>query len=368
MKPYLADAVILAGGRGTRFWPRSRTRAPKQLINIVGEESMLQQTYRRLRPLFPPSRMWVVTTEELVPAIRKQLPQIPAEQILAEPVGRNTAAAIGLAAFHVHFRRAGRGESLMAVFPADHVISRPEKFRQIVQVALAAAASGPYLVILGIEPTRPETGYGYIERGRLASRIGNTPIYRVKRFTEKPDLRRALRYLRTRRYFWNSGTFFWKVNTFLDHLRRFLPETFAGLSEISASHGGRSSKRALRRLYPRFQSISVDYAIMERARDVLVIPCAARAGIGWSDLGSWAAVYEFLARKPGETISTGPHLDFDATGNFFWAPGKLVAAVGVRDLVMVETEDAILVCPRSRSQDVSKVVRKLEEMRRNELL
>ena len=364
----LADAVILAGGRGTRFWPRSRARSPKQLINIIGDGSMLQQTYQRLRPLFPPSRMWVVTTEELVPAVRRQLPHVPGHHILAEPVGRNTTAAIGLAAFHLQSRRAGRGESLMAVFPADHVIRRPEQFRRIVRAALAAAASGPHLVILGIEPTRPETGYGYIERGRLATRIHGQAIFHARRFTEKPELLRALGYLRAGRYFWNSGTFFWKVTTFLGHLRRYLPATFAGLSEIASSIGTRGYTRLLRRLYPGLQSISVDYAIMERARDVWVIPCAARGGIAWSDVGSWAAVYEFLARRAGENVFAGRHVALDSKGNFLWSPQKFVAAIGVRDLIVVETPDALLICPRQRAQDVGKIVKWLEQNSQSRLL
>lgn len=361
-----AHAVILAGGRGTRFWPRSRTRTPKQLLNIIGEQTMLEQTVARLAPAFPPSHLWVVTNAEQTAAVRRQLPAIPRAQLLAEPAGRNTAAAIGLAA--VHLARLS-GDAQMAVLPADHYIAQPARFLRLVRAALEVAARPGALVVLGIPPTRPETGYGYIERARRAGRVLGAPVYAVRRFTEKPALARAQQYVASRRYAWNAGMFFWRVSTFLDNLKKFLPATHRALLRLAEDIGTPRYAKALRRIYPQLENISVDYAIMEPAtretrHSVFMLP----AEVGWNDIGSWAAVYELLAKKAGESISAGRFVALDAQGNFFWSPEKFVAAIGVSDLVLVETPDAVLLCPRDRAQDVGKVVKWLEKARLSSLL
>jgi mannose-1-phosphate guanylyltransferase len=363
-----AHAVILAGGRGTRFWPRSRARTPKQLLNIVGRRTMLQQTIDRLAPLFPPSRVWVVTNREQAAALRRQAPQLAASRILAEPVGRNTAAAIGLAAAHL-LRHAGP-DALMAVLPADHYIARPPRYRRIVRAALRVAARPGALVVLGIPPTRPETGYGYVERAARGERLSGEPVYPVLRFTEKPPIERARRYVASGRYLWNAGMFFWRVSTFLAALERYLPKTHAALLRLAETVGTSRYPAALRRTYPLLENISVDYAVLEPAsrsgtrHPVFVLP----AEIGWSDIGSWAAVYELLARKPQENVSAGRLLALDASGNFIWSPRKLAAAVGVHDLVVVDTSDALLICRRDSAQQVGRVVKWLEERRLRELL
>ena len=362
-----AHAIILAGGRGTRFWPRSRTRTPKQLLNIVGRETMLVQTVKRLRPLFPASRVWVVTNAEQSAAVRKQLPGVAASRILAEPVGRNTAAAIGLAAVHLLHESK---DALMTVLPADHCIAHAEVYRRIIAAALDVASQGRYLVVLGVPPARPETGYGYIERADATPAVRGFPMFRVRRFTEKPALNTAKEYVAAGRYFWNAGMFFWRASTYLEHLKKFLPATHTALMRLAADIGTRRYAQTLRRIYPRLENISVDYAIMEPATrragagNVLVLPAA----IGWSDIGSWAAVYELLMRKKGENISAGPHVALDATGNYVWSPKKFAALVGVRDLVVVETDDALLVCPRDRAQDVGRAVKWLEERKSRGLL
>ena len=367
MKP-LAHAVILAGGRGTRFWPRSRTRQPKQLLNIVGRETMLEQTVARLSPLFPPSRLWIVTNDEQAAAVRRQSPKIPAAHVLAEPLGRNTAAAIGLAA--VHLLRRGSPDALMAVLPADHFIAQPAQYRRIVRAALAVSEQPGALVVLGIPPTRPEIGYGYIElTGRAVRALGQRALA-VLRFTEKPSLSDAKKYVASGRYLWNAGMFFWRVSTLLGGLERHLPKTHAALLRLAETVGTPRYDAALRRLYPQLENISIDYALLEPAsRDprrttVFALPAA----VGWSDIGSWAAVYELLARAPGENVSAGHFAALDAAGNFLWSPGKLVAALGVRDLVVVETPDALLICPRDRAQDVGQIVKWLEARGIRELL
>ena len=361
-------AVILAGGRGTRFWPRSRARTPKQLLNIAGKRTMLEQTVERLLPLIPAGRIWTVTNAEQAARVRRQLPAKSRRRVLSEPVGRNTAAAIALAALHVQ-RDAG-GDALLAVLPADHYIADSDRYRKIVSAALEWAGEPGRMVVLGIPPTRPETGFGYIERTGEASLVNGFPVFAVRRFTEKPALEIAKQYVASGSYHWNAGMFFWRASTFLDSLKEFLPKTHAALATLAHSIGTRQYGRKLRAIYPTLENISVDYAILEPATRqagpprVFVIP----AEIGWSDIGSWAAVYELLAKRPGENFSSGASHYLDSEGNFVWSPGKFAALIGVRDLVVVETSDALLVCPRDRAQDVAKIVKWLEENRRRELL
>jgi mannose-1-phosphate guanylyltransferase len=369
-----AHAVILAGGRGTRFWPRSRMRTPKQLLNIVGRATMLQQTLERLLPAIPYPRLWTVTNAEQVRAVRKIAPRLAAAHVLAEPVGRNTAAAIALAAFHLVRQDP---QALMAVLPADHFIADAEGFRRILRAALEVAARGEHLVVLGIPPTRPETGYGYIERAADVAppfRAAPSPVFRVKRFTEKPDESVARQFLASGNYYWNAGMFFWRASTFLDALRRFLPATHQALARVAETIGTRRYTAALARAYPKLENISVDYAILERATqqpdggNVYVLP----AGVGWSDIGSWAAVYELAAAAApadaARNISSAQLCAIDSTGNYVWSQKKLVALLGVNELVVVETPDALLVCPRNRAQDVGKIVKWLEVQKRKDLI
>jgi mannose-1-phosphate guanylyltransferase len=361
-------AVILAGGRGTRFWPRSRMRTPKQLLNIVGKDTMLEQTVARLRPLMPPDRVWTVTNSEQAAAVKKQLPAAARKRVLTEPVGRNTAAAIALAAIHV--RHAAKGDALMAVLPADHFIAQPDKYRKIVSAALELAREPGRMIVLGIPPTRPDTGFGYVERMGDALDSSGFPAYAVRRFTEKPALDLAKQYVASGAYQWNAGMFFWRVSSFLENLKRFLPKTHEALESLAETIGGKNYERRLCAIYPKLESISVDYAILENATRqegplrVFVIP----AEIGWSDIGSWAAVYELLAKQSGDNVLAGHGLALDATGNFLYSPTKFVAAIGVRDLIVVETPDAILIVPRERAQDVAKIVKSLEERKLAKLL
>ncbi|MGA8143147.1 MAG: sugar phosphate nucleotidyltransferase [Candidatus Acidiferrales bacterium] len=360
-------AVLLAGGRGTRFWPRSRMRTPKQLLNIAGRETMLRETVARLEPLFPLRNFWAVTNAEQVAAVRREMRGVPPSHILAEPVGRNTAAAIGLAAIHLAHTH---GDAMMAVLPSDSYIADATHYRKLVRAALDLACAPGNFVVLGIPPTRPETGFGYIERGGAAERSRGITAFTVRRFTEKPELRLAKKYLASKRYLWNAGMFFWRVSTFLHSLKQFLPATHDALVELSRYIATPQYRSHMKRIYARLDAISVDYAVMEPATRVkgagrvLVIP----ANVGWSDIGSWAAVYELLAAQPGANVSSGPFHALDAAGNYLWSPKKFVAAIGVRDLVLVETEDAVLLCSRERSQDVGKIVKWLEESRRKELL
>jgi mannose-1-phosphate guanylyltransferase len=361
-------AVILAGGRGTRFWPRSRLRTPKQLLNIVGKDTMLEQTVARLRRLMPPDHIWTVTNAEQTAAVEKQVPAPSRKCVLIEPVGRNTAAAIALAAIHV--RHAAKGDALMAVLPADHFIAQPDKYRKIVSAALELARKPGRMIVLGIPPTRPDTGFGYVERLGDALDSNGFPAFAVRRFTEKPALDLAKQYVASGDYQWNAGMFFWRVSTFLENLKSFLPKTHEALESLAETIGKKTYERRLRAIYPKLENISVDYAILENATRqegaprVFVIP----AEVGWSDIGSWAAVYELLAKQSGDNVLAGHGLALDATGNFLYSPTKFVAAIGVRDLIVVETSDALLIVPRDRAQDVAKIVKSLEERKLLKLL
>ena len=366
-EPLHACAVLLAGGRGTRFWPRSRMHTPKQLLNMTGHATMLRETVARLQPVFGLRNFWAVTNIEQAAAVQRELRGVPASHILAEPVGRNTAAAIGLAAIHLAHEY---GDALMAVLPADSYIANAPRYRELTRSALYLARDDGNLVVLGISPTRAETGYGYIERSAVSVSARGVQAFAVTRFTEKPKDELAQQYLESGKYLWNAGMFFWRVSTFMGNLKQFLPATHAALDQLGKTIGTPRYPSALRRIYARLKSISVDYAILEPAtqlpgaRKVWVIP----AKVGWSDLGSWATVYELLASQHGENVSAGPFFALDASGNYFWSPKKFVAAIGVRNLVLVETDDAILLCQRDRSQDVGKIVKWLEEKKRKDLL
>ncbi len=328
---------------------------------------MLRQTVGRLSTLVRPRDVWVVTNTDQAAAVRRELRGIPASHVLAEPVGRNTAAAIGLAAMHLAREH---GDALMAVLPSDAYIRDVTRYRALVRAALNHAREPGNLVVLGIPPTCPETGYGYIERGAAAGRPRGVTAYSVRRFTEKPALPQARKYVASGKYFWNAGMFFWCVSTFLDNLKQFLPSTHEALSKLEKVIGTSRYATALRRIYPRLENISVDYAVMEPASRVTGKPRVSviPAHIGWSDIGSWAAVYELLSEKRSGNVSTGPSFTLDASGNYFWSPKKFVAAIGVDNVVMVEADDALLLCARERSQDVGKIVKWLEQQKRNDLL
>lgn len=361
--------VILAGGRGTRFWPRSRARAAKQVLALdpASPATMIQQTVARLSALAGRRNFWVITNRELRPTILRQLKGLSAGQIIAEPVGRNTAPAAGLAAFLL-LREDPK--AVMGMFPADHVIGDVAAFRRAIERAVRVAAAGANLVVMGVRPTRPETGYGYLETGAREAK----DLLRVRRFTEKPDLPQALLFLRKGNYLWNSGMFVWRADTLVNALRTHQPEMARLLERIAAAWGTRRFDSVFRSLYPRCDNISVDYAVMEpqsahgEARSgIYCIP----AGFGWNDLGSWTALHQHLAGKSGTTanvVESGEHFLLDAGGNYVYAPGKYVAAVGVKDLVIVETDDALLVTTRQRSQDVGKVVQHLTAKGKKKLL
>jgi mannose-1-phosphate guanylyltransferase len=359
--------VILAGGRGTRFWPLSRKRRAKQLLALDGKQSMIQQTVARLLPLAPARQFWIITNDDLRPAILKQLPKLPKAQVLAEPVGRNTAPAIGLAAFLLLRQHP---DAVLGLFPSDHVIADEKKYRATIERGVEIAADGNNIVVLGIRPTRPETGYGYIEVGSVFA----GDALRVRRFTEKPDVEKAAAFAAAGNYFWNSGMFLWSARTLVNTLREHLPKTAPLLEEIAATFGTRKFAATFRKLYPKCESISVDYALLEprsakgeQASNIICLP----ADFGWNDLGSWTALHEHHTAgsnpREGNLINGAGAFILNASGNYVHAPGKFVAIVGIDDLVVVETDDALLITTRQQAQDVGKVVKYLDEKKLNKL-
>ena len=360
--------VILAGGRGTRFWPLSRQRRAKQLLALDGKQTMIQQTVGRLLPLASPARFWVITNQHLRREILRQLPRLSSKRILAEPVGRNTAPAIGLAAFIL---ANSDPDAVIGLFPSDHVIADEKRYREVLKNGIEIAAAGENIVVLGIRPTRAETGYGYIEAG---SSSGGGAL-RVRRFTEKPDAARAAEFLNAGNYFWNSGMFLWSARTLAHALLEHLPKTAALLQQIAAAFGTRKFAATFARLYPRCENISIDYAVLEprssKGEQNSNIVCLS-ANFGWNDLGSWTALHEHHAArqqpKDGNLIAAEGCFTLNAGGNYIHAPGKFVAALGVNNLVVVETEDALLITTREQAQDVGKVVKYLDEKKLRNLV
>jgi mannose-1-phosphate guanylyltransferase len=360
--------VILAGGRGTRFWPLSRQRRAKQLLALDGKQTMLQQTVARLLPLASAARFCIITNEHLRREVLRQLPRVNPKQILAEPAARNTAPAIGLAAFIL---MKTDPDAVIGLFPSDHVIGDERRYREVLKNGIEIAAAGENIVVLGIRPTRAETGYGYIEAG--SSFEGDA--LRVRRFTEKPDAARAAEFVEAGNYFWNSGMFLWSARTLANALLEHLPKTASLLQQIAAAFGTRKFGATFARLYPKCENISIDYALLEprsskgeQNSNIICLP----ADFGWNDLGSWTALYEHHAGKSrpkdDNLIAGDGWFTLNAQGNYIHAPGKFVAALGVNNLVVVETEDALLITTRDQAQDVGKVVKYLDEKKLRNLV
>ncbi|HWB33174.1 MAG TPA: mannose-1-phosphate guanylyltransferase [Acidobacteriaceae bacterium] len=368
--------VILAGGSGTRFWPRSRRSRAKQVLALDGERTMIQQTLDRLLPLAQPADIRVITNLLLDETIAEQLPQLPRANILSEPAARNTAPACALAAFLLE---PVSPDAVIGIFPSDHVVGNVSRFAEVIRAGIELAAGGERIVVLGVPPTRPETGYGYIELGATFETGAAVPARHVKRFTEKPDRMRAEQFVASGNYAWNGGIFLWSARTLANAIREHKPALAPLLEEIAAAAGTADFERTFAELYPQCEDISVDYAVLEprsakgeAASEIYCLP----ADFEWNDLGSWAALHEHLAQSSGEDPDTANVTDrasdnpvtIDASGNYVYAPGKIVALLGVKDLVVVETDDALLVTTLGHSQDVGKIVGELKARGRQDLV
>jgi len=343
---------LMAGGSGTRFWPASRSHCPKQLLRLVGEGTLIQETHRRLHSLTEPSRTLVVTARSQVRAVAQQLPELPNENLLSEPIGRNTAACAGLAATFV----AGRDpDAVLALFPADHVIRDADRWRALVEQSARLVAESDRVVTFGLTPTRPETGFGYIRLGEPITFEGMDGLHEVDAFVEKPDLDRATEFVRTGRYLWNGGVFIAKARRFLGLIREHLPDLAEGLSRIGKAKDSRQFRTLVNKVYPTLPSVSLDQGVMEKTRGLIVV----RADVGWSDVGSWAALSDVVRADERGNVALGPSLSIDSENCVTYSSGSLIATLGVQDLVVVQTKDAILVCPRNRTQEVRQIVDRL---------
>ncbi|GAA3758677.1 mannose-1-phosphate guanylyltransferase [Terriglobus aquaticus] len=366
--------VILAGGSGTRFWPRSRKARAKQVLALSGEETMIQQTVERLRPLAQDSTFLVITNDLLAETIGKQLPNVPAARILREPAARNTAPACLLAAAIL---AKSNPQTVLGIFPSDHVVLDDAKFVERMQQAIQVAAAGENIVVLGAPPTRPETGYGYIEEG-VAVSFGSEPfeVHAVRRFTEKPDFAHARKFLSAGNYTWNSGMFLWSAQTLINAFREHCNSMLAPILAIADAFGTPDFDRVFAEQYPTVENISIDFAILEsrsfKGEGKSNIYCLP-ADFGWNDLGSWSALHEHHLQHiqdigNNNVVESSSTLQLDASGNYVYAPGLTVALLGVKDLVVVQTDDALLVTTRAHSQEVGRVVKELVKHARHELV
>ena len=373
-------AVILAGGSGTRFWPRSRKSRAKQVLTLSGETSMIQQTVERLLPVTRAEDIWVLTNDALRSTILAQLPELESAHIVSEPEARNTAPACALAAFLLERTQP---DAVLGIFPSDHVVADARRFREVVAAGVQLAASGERIVVLGVPPTRPETGYGYIERGHQVDPAsvpsGRVPAWSVKRFIEKPDRNRAEGFVASTAYAWNSGIFLWSARTLANAIRQYCPDMVAPLETIAAAFGTPEFTQVFAAEYGKCTDISVDFAVLEprskkgeEASEIYCLP----ADFGWNDLGSWSALHEFKADCSPQLLwqknvmdSADPgSITMDAGGNYIYAPGKVVSLIGVHNLVVVETEDALLVTTRDRAQEVGKIVAALRKAGREDVI
>jgi len=356
-------AVIMAGGRGTRFWPRSRERKPKHLLDIVSKRTIIQETFDRIKSLIPPENILIVTGKKHASELIRQIPEIPVQNIIIEPVGKNTAACIGLAALHIQTKVP---DAVMIVLPSDHAIGDSRKYMEVISAAVKVADQEGGLVTIGIKPSGPETGFGYLEVGDSLGLVASEEVFRVKSIREKPDLLKARKFVQSGNFYWNSGIFIWKASTIMNEINRFLPELHRGLMKIKESLGTPKEKATVPKVYKWLKSISIDYGVMEKADNVLMLT----GNFGWSDVGSWDALWEISAKdNQGNALIGGSSAIFtDAEGALVYSPKKLVALVGVKDLIIVETKDALLICKKGRSQDVKKVVDTLEAAKNKKYL
>ena len=339
-------AVIMAGGIGARFWPRSKKKSPKQLLKIVGDNTMIQETVRRINGLIPKENILIVTNETQKPGIIEQLPEIPIENIIIEPFGRNTAACIGLAAIVIQKRSP---DAVTFVMPADHIIKDDESFLNTLKTASQFSIENQALVTIGIQPTRPETGYGYIQ---IDEDSGKNSVYKVLTFAEKPNYATAVNFIKSGDFFWNSGMFIWKIDTILNEFKQLMPDLYEGLIKISEQLGSPDFSNKLNEIYGHLKSISIDYGIMEKSDKVFLV----KGQFSWSDVGSWEAVYE-LSEKDGDgNVKVGTVYTDMALDSYIYSPDKLTAVIGLDNVIVINCNDALLICKRDKAQDVKNVI------------
>lgn len=355
MKTY---AIIMAGGVGSRFWPRSREKMPKQLLRIFGENTMIQDTVQRINRIVPGERTFIVTNRVQKDEIKKQLPQLPAENIIVEPFGRNTAACIGLASIIINNFNS---DAVTVVLPADHIIRDVDAFTDIMKSAIQFAYESKGLVTIGIQPTRPETGYGYIQRDEKEIEKN---IFKVKTFAEKPNYQTAEKFLESGDFLWNSGMFIWRVDVILEEIKRHMPDLYEGLEKLQKHLMKDDFQRQLELVYGMLRGISIDYGVMEKSDRVYVI----RSTFGWSDVGSWEEVYQLSHKDDNGNCIKGNCFIDEVKNSYIFTEEKFTAVLGLENIIVINTDDALLVANRTHSQDVRKVVDYLKLKKLNDYL
>lgn len=351
-------AVIMAGGVGSRFWPESRQERPKQLLNIFNEKSLIQNTVDRLDGIIDNKNVYIITNKIQRPGIVEQLPGIPEENIVEEPFGKNTAACIGLASVLIAEKNK---DAITIVLPADHRIEDEQTFKRIIMSAASYAEKSSGLVTIGIKPTRPETGYGYIQTN---DPVEGDNIYHVKTFAEKPNYETAKRFVEAGDFYWNSGMFIWKVSAILDEMENLMPELYEGVCKISESIGTPDFSKVLQVEYGQFKSVSIDYGIMEHSKKVYLI----KGEFDWSDVGDWEAVYQLAEKSENDNVLQGEIYTENLNNSFIRTKKKFTALVGVENLIVVETDDALLICSRDKAQSVKQVVDHLKLNKKTDLI
>ena len=350
--------VIMAGGVGSRFWPRSKQEKPKQLIRIFGENTMIQDTVNRVEGLVEPENILIITNQVQKEQILKQLPQLKKENIIAEPFGKNTAACIGLASILIHNKNK---DAVTIILPADHLIQNKREFHKVLKKAAKFAYKSDGLVTIGIQPTRPETGYGYIQ---ISDEEVEKGIYKIQTFAEKPNLLTAKRFLKSGDFVWNSGMFIWKTETILQEIKTYLPELYEGLLNLEKAIGTKSFEKVLTKVYGQLVSISIDYGIMEKSQKVFL----TKGNFSWSDVGSWEEVYQLSKKNKNNNAEIGDVYTEDTSGSYVFSPKKFTAVVGLENIIVINTDDALLICNRDSAQDVKHIVEYLKMENRDELI
>lgn len=357
----MITGVIMAGGKGERFWPKSRLKMPKQFLKLYGDKTMIQQTFDRLRNIMPVENIFVVTNMDYDGIISDQIPELPTGNILIEPMGKNTAACIGLAALHTE--RLDK-DSLMVVVPSDHVIKDVDSYLDILVTALKKAKEDHNLVTIGIEPKNPETGYGYIKYKKITKEIfNNNPIYKVERFVEKPDYETAMKYVESGDYLWNSGMFIWKTSVILSEIKRYMPKLYGALDLIRRNFDSDDVDEILYGEYSKLDSISIDYGIMEKANDVYVVP----GDFGWDDVGSWTSIERLYEKDENGNVINGNVVSVDTKECIITGNEKLIATLGIEDVIVVDTKDALLICSKDKAQNVKEVLKEIKKKKSENL-
>ncbi len=352
-------ALIMAGGRGERFWPKSRKSLPKQFLSLTDDgRTMIQLTVERIRPLIDLEDIYISTNRAYRGLVMEQLPGIPPENILCEPVGRNTAPCIGLGAVHIAKKYE---DAVMMVLPSDHLIKYNQMFLNALKDGCSIAEKGKNLVTIGITPDYPETGYGYI---KFLPQQADGNAYAVDRFVEKPDMETAKEYLESEEYLWNSGMFIWKVSTILDNMKSMLPDLHQGLFNIAEAIGTDKQEMVLEKVFPELESVSIDYGVMEKAENIFILPGV----FGWDDVGSWLAVERIQKSNESGNVVTGNIITINSKNNIIQGGKKLIAAVGLENLIIVDTEDATLICDKGSTPDIKLVLENLKICNREEYL